>query len=454
MPSPPFIAPSVIKGATKPEYFQAIPLIVEAEPGIDVASFSGIVSEKLKLEIGKTIPSMNMFSLFLPRGLLNELASIEGVRSLSLDRTHFAFEFIPSKLIGDIKGTMDGMIPTSQSIRKVNVPLLNQEGLDGNGVKVAVLDTGVDLTNPQIQGEAAKMSTIKAQPTGDDENGHGSWCVTCIKGKHYQDDITGLIAQGVAPKCDMTSIKVLGFGIGTGMTSDIMEAMELAVSQGNKVISMSLGSEGDEDEDQDPMVRMINQYAETHPDVIFVVAAGNSGPGSKTVGIPAVAEKAVTVGSWGIIDNDVAYFSSRGPTIQAGRIKPDICGCGGGRVTDDRRPQENLWSGTAIGSLLDPATDKFYNGFTAIKGTSMATPQVAGIIALWKQMFPDLTSDMVKGIFKSMSGQQKNPVSGYGLIDATWILSASEAPRNGSNGAPESVMTEGGFRIGQRSPFF
>jgi len=429
MPAMPIILPSVLRARVKPEYFQAIPIIIEAEPDIGVNFLAGTVSEQLSTKIGKTIPSMNMFSMILPRDMLGDLAAIEGVRSISLDRTHFALEVPAMGLHQTIRATMEGIIPTSEAIKRVNVPALHRENITGRGVNVAVLDTGIDLTNPQIAGGAAKMSTIKAQPTGDDENGHGSWCGTCIKGKPFRDSLTGLLATGVAPDCNLTSIKVLGFGIGTGMTSDIMEAMELAVAQGNEIISMSLGSEGSEDEDLDPMVRMINQYAETHPKVIFVVANGNSGPGPRTVGIPAVAEKAVSVGSWGIIDNDIAYFSSRGPTVQAARIKPDICGCGGGRHQEGTKPEENLWSGTAFGSMLDPIVDRVENGFTAIKGTSMATPQVAGILALWKQMFPELTTDVAKGIFQSMSGRVKDPNIGWGLIDATWILSASESPQ-------------------------
>jgi len=424
MSAPPYISPSVIRSALKPEYFQTIPLIVEAEPDINIFSFSGSLSEILKIDIRKTIPYMNMFSIIIPRNLLNELISIPGIRTVSLDRTHFTLDFIPSKIIQDIKSTLDGMIPTSEAIKKVNVPALHAQGITGRGVKVAVLDTGIDLANPQIKGAAVKMSTIKLQPTGEDENGHGTHCATILAGKTFTDNLTGLIAQGVAPDCNITSIKVLGFGIGTGMTSDIMEAMEIAVNQGNKVISMSLGSEGSADEDEDPMVRMIDKYAGTHPDVIFVIAAGNSGPSGKTVGIPGVAEHAITVGSWGIIDNITAYFSSRGPTAQSSRIKPDICGCGGGRKTDKLRPKENIWSGTSLGSLLDPA-DKFYNAFTAICGSSMSTPQVAGIIALWKQMFPELTESVIKGILKASSKQTKNTENGWGLIDATWILTLS-----------------------------
>lgn len=427
----PFVMPSVFRAKASPEFFQAVPLIVEVHPELNVNTAAGKIAQVLGVNIGKTIESMNMFSIVLPRGSLDDLIAIDAVRSISLDRRLYALEFAPPIPAEPIKATIDGIIPTAEAIKRVNIPALHAQNITGMNVKVAVLDTGIDLMNPQIKAEAIKLSAMKAFPSGDDENGHGTWCCTCIKGKRFQDDITGLIAQGGAPDCTLTAIKVLGYGIGTGMTSDIMEAMEMAVKQGNKVISMSLGGDGADDEDFDPMVRMINDYGEKYPDVIFVIAAGNSGPDSKTVGIPGNAVKAVTVGSWGIIDDAIAYFSSRGPTIQSGLVKPDICGCGGGRFKEENRPKENLWSGTALGSMLDPM-DKVYNAFTAIQGTSMATPQVASIIALWKQMFPELTSDMVKGIFATM-GKGKNSTVGHGLIDATWILSASEAPKSSAN---------------------
>lgn len=170
------------------------------------------------------------------------------------------------------------------------------------------------------------------------------------------------------------------------------------------------------------MVRQINMYARERPGVLIVVANGNSGPDAKTVGIPAVAEGAISVGSYGIIDSAMAYFSSRGPTIGAGRIKPDIVAPGGGRAESQARPKETLFSGVSIGSMLDGFSDRVTDGFASIAGTSMACPQVAAILADWKQAKPDLTGADVKAIFEQMSGRSKDNNYGWGLIDATWIL--------------------------------
>jgi hypothetical protein len=251
---------------------------------------------------------------------------------------------------------------------------------------------------------------------------HNTWCITCIKGKAMRHPVNGLPMAGGAPGCNMTSWKVLGYGIGTGSTSDIMAAIDGTVRDGAQVISMSLGSDGRADEENDPMVRQINMYARENPQVLIVVANGNSGPDPKTVGVPAVAEGAISVGSYGIIDSAMAYFSSRGPTLHAGRIKPDIAAPGGGRALSETRPKEALFSGVSIGSLLDGFTDKVTDGFASLAGTSMATPQVAAILADWKQAKPDLTGDDVKRIFRQSSGLKQNNDHGFGLIDATWIL--------------------------------
>ena len=251
---------------------------------------------------------------------------------------------------------------------------------------------------------------------------HNTWCITSIKGKAMRHPVNGLPMAGGAPGCNMTSWKVLGYGIGTGATSDIMAAIDGAVQDGSQVISMSLGSDGRDDEENDPMVRQINMYAREKPQVLIVVANGNSGPDPKTVGVPAVAEGAISVGSYGIIDSAMAYFSSRGPTLQAGRIKPDIAAPGGGRALSETRPKETLFSGVSIGSMLDGFTDKVTDGFATLAGTSMGCPHVAAILANWKQAKPDLTGDDVRTIFRQSSGRKQNNDYGFGLIDATWIL--------------------------------
>lgn len=259
---------------------------------------------------------------------------------------------------------------------------------------------------------------------------HNSWCASRIVGQQYTHPIYGFELLGGAPECEMHTCKVLT-DLGFGNTSDILKGMQMALDNQADIISMSLGGEGDaQGEEDDLMVKFINKAAETNPRTIFVIAAGNSGAegekAGKTIGIPANAEEAISVGAWSILDRARSYYSSTGPTLQAGRIKPDIMADGGGRsiAAGYKRGLGDIFSGSAFGSQLDPL-DKLVDGFTVLKGTSMATPAVAAVIALWKQLVPELTARDVKSIFAKF-GQPKNNEMGFGLIDATWILSAME----------------------------
>ena len=443
-----YVAPSLLRAIRSPEYFQLAPVLIRIDPSIPGMEVANQMAQLWKLQIGSFVPSMNMFGVTLPTYILDDVAAIDAVTEMHLDTPQFAFNApmglpplpmptgmmpagappgLPPALAGvfqdpEIRLTEEGWIPTAESIKVTNIPKLWEAGFNGEGVDVAVLDTGCDNNNPQLNGVVFKKSAMKLFPTGDDDNGHGSWVITCIKGKAMRHPVNGLPMAGGAPGCNMTSWKVLGYGIGTGATSDIRAAIDGAIQDGAPVINMSLGSDGRDDEENDPMVRQINMYAREKPQVLIVVANGNSGPDPKTVGVPAVAEGAISVGSYGIIDSAMAYFSSRGPTLQAGRIKPDIAAPGGGRALSETRPKETLFSGTSIGSMLDGFTDKVTDGFATLAGTSMGCPHVAAILANWKQAKPDLTGDDVRTIFRQSSGRKQNNDYGFGLIDATWIF--------------------------------
>jgi hypothetical protein len=153
--------------------------------------------------------------------------------------------------------------------------------------------------------------------------------------------------------------------------------MEWAVEQGAQVVNMSLG--GYDTPEIEPLEEAVNRLT-ADKGTLFVVAAGNSGPTTSTIGSPGTADAALTVGA---VDdqNRIAEFSSRGPT-KAGALKPDLTAPGVGIVAA-------LHSDGRIGP---PVAD----GYTSLDGTSMATPHVAGAAALVRQQRPDLTGAMLK----------------------------------------------------------
>lgn len=356
----------------------------------------------------QTIPTFGMFSLMASTRDINNLSSIDGVSKLYIDFPMYAFENPPVTP----QQEMEAWVQSDVVEEILGLGEARQKNLTGKGVHVAVIDTGVFHAHPQLKGDVASRAVA---PFADiDENGHGTWCITKIKGSPVINPL-GFKTYGIAPGVKMTSIKVLGFGIGTGETSGVAKGMELAIQMGADVISMSLGSEG-VPESESPLCDIVNFYSDKH---IFVIAAGNSGPGPKTTGTPGNAKRSITVGSWSVIDNAPAFFSSRGPSPD-GYIKPDVASLGGGRKLGETKPQEYVYAGTSPGAVLDGITDKSKDGFEAMSGTSMATPTFAGMVALWKQLKPDLTTDDILNILKKKGHSQDND-SGYGLAVFNWI---------------------------------
>jgi len=359
----------------------------------------------------QVIPSFEMFNLVSSPSDIEEIASIDGVQRIFVD--------LPVRAIGPTTAPypqelMKGWVTTQQINKELEIDAARKKGLNGEGVTVAIIDTGVNNTHPMFQGKVMSLAA-PPHPPQVDENGHGSWCVSAVGGNAYTSP-QGIYCEGVAPKARLIAIKVLGFGIGTGTTSGVLKGMEMAVQQGADIASMSLGSDGIPEADS-PLCQIVN---ETKDKIIWVIAAGNSGPGVKTIGTPGNAKGAITVGSLSYFDRTPAYFSSRGPTLD-GIVKPTIMCFGGGRKKSDMKPKELCFMATSLGSVLDGIEDKVKDGWEAMQGTSMATPRLAGMMALWKQARPELTTDEVLRIFREVGGSMSNE-AGYGLAKFTWLL--------------------------------
>jgi hypothetical protein len=239
-------------------------------------------------------------------------------------------------------------------------------GDTGRAIRVAVLDTGVDATHPDLRGQIVAEKNFSSSRGVTDRFGHGTFVAAQVAG-------TGAAAdgerRGVAFGAKLVIGKVLGDD-GTGLDSAVIAGMQWAATRA-RVISMSLGSSSASD-GTDPVSEAVNRLtAADH--VLFVIAAGNSGPFDKTVDSPGAATDALTVGA---VDggNRLAFFSSRGPRIGDFAIKPEIT-APGVNIVGARA------AGTAMGSL--------FNGRYVIdSGTSMATPQVAGAAAILAALHP------------------------------------------------------------------
>ncbi|MFD6176488.1 MULTISPECIES: S8 family serine peptidase [unclassified Isoptericola] len=266
-------------------------------------------------------------------------------------------------------------------------------GLDGSGVRVAVLDTGYDQQHPDLAGQVVESRSFVPASAGtiQDGSGHGTHTASTVAGTGAASD--GRYA-GMAPGADLLVGKVLGDD-GSGLTSGILAGMQWAVDEGADVVSMSLG-DSSATACVGPDVDLVEELSD---EALFVIAAGNEGLRGQ-VSTPGCAPSALTVGA---VDRDdaTAYFSSRGPSVGGAAAKPDIASQG----------VEVVAARTGGGSDLP---------YVAMSGTSMATPHVAGGAALVQQAHPDWTPVQVKDALTSSAAATDAPVleQGAGPMDA------------------------------------
>ncbi|MEU5868235.1 S8 family serine peptidase [Nonomuraea sp. NPDC047529] len=292
-----------------------------------------------------------------------------------------------------VKATLDHSVP------QVGAPEAWQAGFDGKGVKVAVLDTGVDATHPDLAGRVKQSKVFTGEPSVQDGNGHGTHVAATIAG--------GDGRKGVAPGAELMVGKVLGDD-GSGMLSGVIEGMEWAAAEGASVINMSLG--GGATDGTDPLSLAVDTLTE-RTGVLFVVAAGNDGA-AYSIGTPGAATSALTVGA---VDGKdaLAEFSSRGPRLDDAP-KPDLTA-----------PGVAIVAARAAGTSMGEPVDERY---TAASGTSMATPHVAGAAAIVKQRHPDWTARQIKD---ALVGSAK-PIAGQPIDDAgAGRLDVARAVRQG-----------------------
>jgi len=297
------------------------------------------------------------------------------------------------------------------------------EGVNGTGVTIAVLDSGVWGEHPDLQDRLIGFKDlIKGQDDMNpvngidayDDNGHGTACAWNAVG---DGTASGGILKGIAPGADLLAIKVLDYA-GAGEDDVIAQGIEFAIEQNVDVISLSLGGEWLESTFLvEASVGEIENAISAG--ISVAVAAGNSGPAALTINSPGVAEKAVTVGaSYG--DSGVVAFSSVGPVLRTVTdplgytAKPDVVAPGyqivsgrGNNVNPDEYPTYN--------------SSQFGSSYTRWSGTSASTPLVAGMIALLMQKHLALAPIEAKvALMSSATDLNVDPmIQGWGLANVS-----------------------------------
>ncbi|GGL21766.1 hypothetical protein GCM10009037_01390 [Halarchaeum grantii] len=299
-------------------------------------------------------------------------------------------------------------------------------GVSGAGVTVAVIDSGIDQTHPDLdEGKVVgEYDLVDGEAPAADETGHGTHVAATIAGSGEASNGT---QAGIAPNASLVDVRV--FGTGGAPTSRVVAGIEAAVNDSaTDIVSMSLGGPAYMLRSNDPYTDAIE--AATGEGIPVVVAAGNDGE-YLSVQSPGVVADAITVGA---TDNDgsVASFSSRGPTPRGYYVKPDV---------------------VAPGSRVVSANAFYEDGLDYVEksGTSMATPVTSGVVALVLSKNPALTPREVKSRLVSTAdplGDADAYVQGAGRVNATDALEAVGV--NASDDPdPDIVVSPGSTDVGR-----
>ncbi|WP_327419846.1 MULTISPECIES: S8 family serine peptidase [unclassified Streptomyces] len=200
----------------------------------------------------------------------------------------------PAALAGGVaKVWLDGKVKAtlSDTTAQIGAPEVWAGGDTGQGVDVAVLDTGIDAAHPDFAGRIVATESFVPGQDVTDRQGHGTHVASTVAGTGAA---SGGKEKGVAPGAGLHIGKVLD-NDGSGQDSWILAGMEWAArDQHAKVVSMSLG--GGPTDGTDPLSQAVNRLSE-ETGTLFVIAAGNSGPAPYSVGAPGAADAALTVGA-------------------------------------------------------------------------------------------------------------------------------------------------------------
>src|ERR1043166_5233368 len=351
------------------------------------------------VHVRKSFNNLGAHMVEMPAALFDTVAGFDEVAFVSYDR--------PTQSMGHLSATTG-----ADAVRPSSGP--NTTGLDGSGIGIAVLDSGIYKDHTECLYKGNNLRIVYSQDfTGenrtDDPYGHGTHVAAIAAGGGRVSNSSYL---GIAPSANLINLRVLN-SLGSGMVSNTLAALDWVMSNkatyNIRVVNMSLGTPAIDSYKNDPVCRAVRRLV--NAGIVVVVAAGNNGKnaaGQKAYGMihsPGNEPSALTIGAVNTFgtdardDDGVATYSSRGPTRSFWTdslgikhydhlMKPDLVAPGNKIL--EAKSANNLLA-TQNGQLNANVSPVAVRDQMYLSGTSMAAPVVAGAAALLLQANPNLT---------------------------------------------------------------
>ncbi|MBM3460720.1 MAG: S8 family peptidase [Armatimonadetes bacterium] len=334
-----------------------------------------------------------------------------------------------SEIAKDATGTIEGTPQTGAaaqvdtSRQTIGLEKMWERGFTGKGVGIAIIDSGIH-PHPDLKDRIKGWVDIaEGRKDPYDSFGHGTHVAGDAAGTGVKS--AGKI-KGAAPDADLIGVRITTVA---EAIKGIQWVIENKDKYNIKVVNMSLGDFATKSHKDDPWTQVTQKAIEAG--LVVVVAAGNEGPEPGTISTPATSPRVITVGALDDKrtvdrkDDQMASFSSRGPTSVDNLSKPDLIA-----------PGVSVFAPLSPGSTLDvPELPHIGKDYIAISGTSMATPLVSGVAAALLQANPNLTHDDVKKLLTETADHylaDDGNAQGAGLINPLKALEVALAMKEKS----------------------
>ena len=372
-------------------------------------------------QVDLVLPIVDGFAATVTADALSALAAVPGVREVVLDT---AVQLAHTSSNG-------GNVAADDFYQQVvRADVLRAAGIDGSGVGIAVIDTGVTEV-ADLAGRVVGAVDFSGENDNKDRYGHGTFIAGIAAGDGAASN--GKV-MGVAPGAHIVPVKIAGKN-GASDVSHVLAAMQYVVSFKDTydigVLNLSLGTDSTQPQSMSPLNYAVERVWDAG--IVVVVSAGNHGTeGAGRIPKPADDPLVITVGATDSNgtkptgDDIVAGYSSRGPSIADGIVKPDVVA-----------PGSHLVSLRAPGSEMDKnhPDGKVGSSYAQGSGTSFAAAVTSGAVALLRQANPDWDPDQVKQAITSAA--RPGPVGdrnvdGHGALDVA--AAAAATPTAGNQG--------------------